>query len=90
MRSTRNRGSHEGDAGRQRLPDVKRGDGPIVALLAGADDILVPIPVLAGTARRPLPTSNLWIAASALENGSLLVTRDEHFRSVPGLNIRGA
>ncbi len=33
----------------------------------------------------PIPTNDLWIAASALETGSILVSRDTHFDLVPGL-----
>jgi len=33
----------------------------------------------------PIPTNDLWIAASALESGSVLVTRDSHFDAVSGL-----
>ena len=33
----------------------------------------------------PIPTNDLWIAASALESGSMLVTRDSHFDAVAGL-----
>ena len=33
----------------------------------------------------PIPTNDLWIAAAALETGSVLLTRDAHFDSVAGL-----
>jgi predicted nucleic acid-binding protein len=33
----------------------------------------------------PIPTNDLWIAASALEHGVPLATRDKHFRKIPGL-----
>lgn len=33
----------------------------------------------------PIPTNDLWIAASALETGSILISRDAHFDVVPGL-----
>ncbi len=33
----------------------------------------------------PIPTNDLWIAASALQNGARLATRDRHFLKVPGL-----
>lgn len=33
----------------------------------------------------PIPTNDLWIAATALEFGARLVTYDDHFRQVPGL-----
>jgi len=34
---------------------------------------------------RPIPTNDLWIAASALEHGYAVYTHDEHFRAVEGL-----
>ncbi len=38
-------------------------------------------------AGQPLPVNDVWIAAHALETGSVLVTFDEHFKVVPGLRI---
>lgn len=35
----------------------------------------------------PIPLNDIWIAAQALETGSLLVTFDSHFERVPGLRI---
>jgi tRNA(fMet)-specific endonuclease VapC len=34
---------------------------------------------------RPIPTNDLWIAASTLEHGAALLTRDAHFSAVEGL-----
>lgn len=34
---------------------------------------------------RPIPENDLWIAATALQNGIALVTRDAHFEHVDGL-----
>jgi tRNA(fMet)-specific endonuclease VapC len=36
-------------------------------------------------AGRPIPLNDAWIAAHALETGSVLVTYDTHFAAVPGL-----
>jgi tRNA(fMet)-specific endonuclease VapC len=36
---------------------------------------------------QPIPLNDVWIAAHALETGSLLVTFDTHFAAVPGLRI---
>jgi len=36
---------------------------------------------------KPIPTNDLWIAASALQHGLMLVSRDEHFRAIEGLAI---
>lgn len=43
--------------------------------------------VYAGLRRKgqPIPTNDLWIAASALEHGAALLTRDAHFRQIDGL-----
>jgi tRNA(fMet)-specific endonuclease VapC len=34
---------------------------------------------------QPIPTNDLWIAASALEYGAALLTRDAHFAQIDGL-----
>lgn len=36
---------------------------------------------------QPIPINDVWIAAHALETGTLLVTYDSHFRAVPGLRL---
>lgn len=43
--------------------------------------------VYAGLRRRrqPTPTNDLWIAASALEHGAALLTRDAHFAQIDNL-----
>ena len=33
----------------------------------------------------PIPTNDIWIAASTLEHGAHLATVDKHFQQVPGL-----
>jgi tRNA(fMet)-specific endonuclease VapC len=35
----------------------------------------------------PIPINDVWIAAHALETGSVLVTFDVHFTAVPGLRL---
>ena len=35
----------------------------------------------------PIPTNDIWIAATALELGARLVTYDVHFRVIPGLVV---
>ena len=35
----------------------------------------------------PIPTNDIWIAASAFETGSRLVSYDSHFGNIPGLII---
>ncbi|MBN1319889.1 MAG: type II toxin-antitoxin system VapC family toxin [Thermoleophilia bacterium] len=34
---------------------------------------------------RPIPSNDMWVAASALEHGLLLLTRDSHFAEIDGL-----
>ena len=36
---------------------------------------------------KPIPQNDMWIAASALENGADLATGDAHFRHVPMLTV---
>jgi tRNA(fMet)-specific endonuclease VapC len=36
---------------------------------------------------RPIPTNDMWIAASALRHGLSLFTYDQHFEYVTGLSI---
>ncbi len=40
------------------------------------------------SAGRPIPTNDLWIAASAMEHGAELLTTDGHFRDVPQIVVR--
>jgi predicted nucleic acid-binding protein len=35
----------------------------------------------------PIPTNDLWIAATAVEHGLVLYTRDAHFEKVPGVAL---
>ena len=43
--------------------------------------------IYAGLRRKgqPIPTNDLWIAASALEHGAAVLTRDAHFSQIEGL-----
>jgi predicted nucleic acid-binding protein len=36
---------------------------------------------------KPIPTNDLWIAATALENGYAIFTHDHHFKEINGLLI---
>lgn len=36
---------------------------------------------------QPIPTNDLWIAASALEHGAALLTHDAHFSHIDGLRM---
>lgn len=33
----------------------------------------------------PLPTNDIWIAATALETGSRILSLDSHFKDIPGI-----
>ena len=35
----------------------------------------------------PIPTNDIWIAASTMETGSILLSNDKHFTHVPGLIV---
>ena len=35
----------------------------------------------------PLPINDIWIAAHAIETGSVLITYDTHFAKLPGLRL---
>jgi predicted nucleic acid-binding protein len=36
----------------------------------------------------PVPTNDLWIAASVMEHGALLLTADAHFDRIPQIRVR--
>jgi len=38
-------------------------------------------------AGNPIPVNDIWIAAHALETGSILMTYDDHFAAIPGLRL---
>jgi tRNA(fMet)-specific endonuclease VapC len=38
---------------------------------------------------RPIPANDAWIAATALQHGLPILSRDEHFDNVPGIERRG-
>jgi tRNA(fMet)-specific endonuclease VapC len=37
---------------------------------------------------KPIPENNIWIAAIALHNKLVIVTRDKHFKEIENLNIK--
>jgi tRNA(fMet)-specific endonuclease VapC len=39
---------------------------------------------------QPIPTNDLWIAASALEHGAAILTLDAHFKHIEGLRVGAA
>jgi len=40
------------------------------------------------SAGTPIPTNDIWIAASAMQHGLELVTTDSHFQKVPQVLLR--
>lgn len=36
---------------------------------------------------RPIPTNDMWIAASTMEHGAILITRDQHFAHIENLRV---
>ena len=36
---------------------------------------------------KPIPTNDVWIAATALEHNLIIATRDEHFKEIDGIRI---
>jgi len=62
------------------VPRVK-----VVASTAATADLYA---LLYGALRvkgKPIPTNDLWIAASSLEHGAALLTLDTHFQNIDGL-----
>lgn len=37
--------------------------------------------------RKPIPSNDIWIAASAMQNGLALLTLDNHFKEIEGLTL---
>ena len=35
----------------------------------------------------PIPTNDIWIAASTMNTGSILLSRNKHFKKIPGLMV---
>ncbi len=35
----------------------------------------------------PIPTNDIWIAASAMDTGSIILSSDKHFKEIPGLIV---
>jgi len=38
---------------------------------------------------KPVPSNDMWVAASAMRHGLALFTYDEHFKDIKGLLLRG-
>lgn len=60
----------------------------VVSVTAETAERYAEIDVYLRSKGRPIPRNDVWIAASALEHGCILVTRDAHFSELPLLLIR--
>ena len=63
---------------------------PIVKILnatAETADVFGMVKSRLKAAGTPLPINDVWIAAHAIETGSIVVTFDRHFSKVPGLRL---
>ena len=57
----------------------------IVPITAATADLYALVYVALRRKGQPIPTNDLWIAASCLEHGAALLTLDAHFKSIDGL-----
>ena len=62
------------------VPRVK-----VVASTAATADLYALVYVALRGKGKPIPTNDLWIAASSLERGATLLTLDAHFQNIDGL-----
>ena len=62
------------------VPRVK-----VVASTAATADLYALVYAALRLKGKPIPTNDLWIAASSLEHGAALLTLDAHFQSIDGL-----
>lgn len=63
---------------------------PGVVIVDTTDNVAQRYAAIVMTLKRqgtPIPTNDIWIAATALENGGRLVAYDNHFATVPGLIV---
>ena len=60
-------------------------ENPVVATLVVDDEVSRHYAAMVGDLRRagtPVPTNDLWIAATAARSGALVLTYDRHFESI--------
>ena len=62
------------------VPRVK-----VVASTAATADLYALVYAALRRRGKPVPTNDLWIAASSLEHGAALLTLDAHFQNIDGL-----
>lgn len=81
------RGGKREEANRALLRDFRA--APTVLLLPASEETAERFGQLKDALKRqgtPLPLNDVWIAAHALETGATLLSFDEHFDAVPGLD----
>ena len=70
---------------------LAKGNTHVLTLLQSAEEIVVSSIVLGELVRElrengtPIPTNDIWIAATAFETASRVLSFDTHFGLVPGL-----
>lgn len=57
----------------------------MVSVTAATADLYALIYVALRRKGQPIPTNDLWIAASSLEHGAAILTLDAHFNQIDGL-----
>lgn len=57
----------------------------VVSVTAATADLYALVYATLRRKGKPIPTNDLWIAASSLEHGAALLTLDAHFQSIDGL-----
>uniref|UniRef100_E6QPZ2 PilT protein-like n=1 Tax=mine drainage metagenome TaxID=410659 RepID=E6QPZ2_9ZZZZ len=57
----------------------------IVSITTGTADLYALVYAALRRKGQPIPTNDLWIAASSLEYGAALLTLDAHFENIDGL-----
>lgn len=57
----------------------------VVPITAATADIYALVYAALRRKGQPIPTNDLWIAASSLEHGAALLTLDAHFQNIDGL-----
>lgn len=82
------RGGSKEPANRELLERfLKRPTVRVIAATRETAEVFGEIKNMLKRAGRPLPLNDVWIAAHAMETGSIVVTFDSHFRQIPGLRL---
>lgn len=65
-------------------------DALLVTPTAGTCRVYADLDQRLRAAGRPIPQNDVWVAATAVELGLPLLTRDAHFAGIPGVRVLGA